>query len=188
MSQQATIRAIIGLGNPGARFTFNRHNIGFRVVDHFAERFHGTWKESDTLAYAEIKLPAELADQGCQLSPALLLIKPLTYMNTSGRVIPFLTKKGIQPQEILVVHDELEKKFGYLGIRLGGSARGHNGLRSIIGLIGEQFWRLRFGIGRPERKEEVADFVLSNFTKDEAAQMDGLLDQAVDMLTRPFSP
>ncbi len=148
-----SIRAIIGLGNPGPRFAFTRHNAGFLVIDELADRYHGSWQEKDNFTCAEIVMGDK----------KIILVKPLTFMNESGRVIPFLQKKGIKPEETLVIHDELEKPLGKLAIKRGGSHRGHNGLRSIITAYGLEFLRLRFGIGRPERKEDVPDYVLAPF-------------------------
>jgi PTH1 family peptidyl-tRNA hydrolase len=99
-------------------------------------------------------------------------------MNNSGQVIPYLTKQGIKPENILVVHDELELPFGEIKIRAGGSAKGHNGLKSIIQAIGPEFHRLRFGIGRPENREEVPDYVLEPFAKDKS-EVDKLIEKAV---------
>jgi PTH1 family peptidyl-tRNA hydrolase len=147
------IKAIIGLGNPGPRFHGTRHNIGFMVVDALAERYHGSWQHKDEMELAQIQINGYV----------VLLIKPQTFMNASGRVIPFLQKKGIRAENLIVVHDELEKPFGSLALKMGGSARGHNGLRSIIELAGPDFLRLRFGIGRPKRQEEVSDYVLQRF-------------------------
>ena len=172
------IKAIIGLGNPGPRFNGTRHNIGFMVVDALAERYHGSWQKKDELELAQIRINDH----------PLLLIKPQTFMNTSGRVIPFLSKKGVKAENILVVHDELEKPFGSIAIRMGGSARGHNGLRSIIGAAGSDFVRLRFGIGRPERKDEVADYVLQRFGVDQNELADHIEDAVVmieDLFTTP---
>ena len=161
------IKAIIGLGNPGPKYKKNRHNIGFMIVDALADRYHATWQNKDQFDLAEL----QLGDK------RIMLIKPLTFMNTVGKIMPWLIKKGITPEQILVVHDELEKPQGSMQIRLGGSARGHNGLRSIIGVISPDFHRLRFGIGRPECKEEVSTWVLSNFSLPQQ-ELKHLIDQA----------
>ena len=145
----STIKAIIGLGNPGPQYAKNRHNIGFRMADELVLQTGGSWRTTGDMAIAEIQLTS--AD-GLQ---SMIVIKPQTYMNNSGRVVPFLQKKGIKPEEILVLHDELEKEFGALQIRQGGSARGHNGLKSLMSTMGESFWRLRFGIGRPADKAKL---------------------------------
>jgi peptidyl-tRNA hydrolase, PTH1 family len=148
---------MIGLGNPGSKFSNTRHNIGFMVVESLAKQFHGAWRSANhDLEICEIMIK----DQ------KILLLKPQTFMNASGLVISYLTKKGIKPENILVVHDELEIAFGRVTMRQGGSARGHNGLRSIIEACGPDFWRMRMGIGRPTDSTTVADFVLQNFSED----------------------
>lgn len=166
------IKAIIGLGNPGGKYTKTRHNIGFRVVEQLADRYGAQWKASDLMDYAQVQLDTR----------SIYLVKPMTFMNNSGQVLPFLRKKGILPAEILVVHDELEKGLGKLGLKFGGSARGHNGLRSIQGAIGQDFWRLRFGIGRPEEKSDVSRYVLSPFRPDEEVAVAELVDRAISLV------
>ncbi len=169
MWDRDAIRAIVGLGNPGQKYSKTRHNIGFRIVDELATRGGATWQESSVLAHATIQNGA---------GQSLFLVKPLTFMNSSGNAMSWLTKKGIKAPQILVVHDELEKPFGKNSIKQSGSARGHNGLRSLIGVIGEDFWRLRFGIGRPPDGEVVGDFVLQPFNMTEENILPGLIDAA----------
>ena len=147
------IKAIIGLGNPGKKYEHTRHNIGFKVVDELAKRYHGTWSENDLYTGCTIMIGQK----------PVLLVKPKTFMNNSGEVIPQLKKKGIECDQILVVHDELEKPFGKTQVKQGGSHRGHNGLRSLMARCGDLFWRIRCGIGRPENKEDVPDYVLDVF-------------------------
>ncbi len=166
-----SIKAIVGLGNPGREHYFNRHSIGFRVIDALAQRYGGQWRSREDMEIADVSIN----------NYKILLIKPTTFMNSSGRIIPWLAKQGIKPENMLVVHDELEMPFGKLAIRPQGSARGHNGLRSLIAACGEQFHRLRFGIGRPERKEDVAEYVLHDFAED-PAEVDKLIEQAVDLI------
>jgi PTH1 family peptidyl-tRNA hydrolase len=168
---QNEINTIIGLGNPGPRFAFTPHNAGFMVVDALADKYGGVWKEKDAMALCSITSGDK----------KITLIKPLTFMNLSGSIFSTLQKKGITPDHILVVHDELEKPFGAITFRFGGSHRGHNGLRSIIQAIGPDFTRLRFGIGRPERKEDVNDYVISRFTQDPDAVAQQI-DKAVGMI------
>lgn len=158
--QNFDIKAIIGLGNPGQKFELNRHNIGFLILDALADKYGAYWDEKSNMFVAEIDINSG------EIAKKIILIKPQTFMNDSGKVIGFLQKKGIKPENILVVHDELEFPFGKIKIRQGGSARGHNGLRSIIEHCGPEFVRLRFGIGRPEQKEMVPNYVLSNFRED----------------------
>lgn len=169
--EEKDIKAIIGLGNPGMQYRNNRHNIGFKILDALADRHGATWNEKPLMHVAEIQLN----------NKKVILLKPQTFMNSSGQVIPFLQKKGIEAQNILVVHDELEKSFGSIMIRQGGSHRGHNGLRSIIGSCGQDFWRIRFGIGRPENKDDVSDYVLSNFQEDQA-EINRLIEEVIELI------
>lgn len=156
--QQGPIKAVIGLGNPGPHYRFMRHNVGFMVVDALASHYAGHWKEYDQLAATTVEINSQ----------NILLIKPLTFMNESGRVLGWLSKKGINAANILVVHDELELPFGKVGVKSGGSARGHNGVRSIIASGGDAFLRLRCGIDRPENRDDVASYVLCDFTEGDA--------------------
>lgn len=172
---QHDIKAIIGLGNPGHEYYYNRHSIGFRVVDALAKYFGATWRERDKMLLAEVMIN----------NKKVLLIKPQAFMNSSGNVIPFLSKQGIKADNILVVHDELEQPFGKISFKVGGSARGHNGVRSIIAACGENFVRVRFGIGRPESKEQVATYVLQNFSED-ATAIEHAINQAVVMIMSMF--
>ena len=150
------IKAIIGLGNPGPKFNYTRHNIGFMVLDALAQEFGGFWQAGNNLESSQVIINDH----------KILLIKPQTFMNSSGQVVPFLNKKGIKPENILVVHDELEIAFGAVKLRQGGSARGHNGLRSIIEFCGPDFWRLRMGIARPADNTSVGDYVLQKFSEN----------------------
>ena len=168
--------AFIGLGNPGSTYARNRHNIGFMVLDSFAEKHNARWAMQREYATAEVAYDGHVA----------LLIKPLTGMNNSGIVKALLKKHNIALQHVVVVHDELEIPFGKITIRQGGSARGHNGLRSIIAACGVDFYRMRFGISRPEQREDVPDYVLSNFTEPKA-QLEQLIDNAVEKLEQ-FKP
>ncbi len=181
----SSIKAVIGLGNPGARFERTRHSIGFRVVDRLAEQHNGGWSERNEMASTHITVSlstsSEINPLGAEVH-SLLLIKTLTFMNTSGRAMSYLAKRGIKSNECIVVHDELEKRFGSLAIRLGGSARGHNGLRSIIGIVGPDFWRLRFGIGRPDDKADVGDYVLWPFSVTEEQALPEYIESACQML------
>ncbi len=167
------IRAIIGLGNPGAKYYKTRHSIGFRVLDELARVNGSSWQENNNMMYASVS--------GIALQ-TVYLIKPQTFMNTSGEVMPWLNKKGIKGNQIIVVHDELEKSFGVNSIKFSGSAKGHNGLRSIIGMIGQDFWRLRFGIGRPQAETSVSDYVLNPFSQKEEQQLLTLLPDACGLL------
>lgn len=171
------IKLIIGLGNPGRSYYHHRHSIGFRVLDALAEKHGATWHKKNNMELAEISLDGR----------TIFLVKPQTYMNSSGEVLPYFKKQGLNsPEEILVVHDELELPFGKLAFKTGGSAKGHNGLKSIIAVLGSDgFQRLRFGIGRPAVKEQVPDYVLENFS-EKPEEIEKLIEQAVEMLQAIF--
>lgn len=168
---QTKPRVIIGLGNPGSAYTNTRHNIGFRVVDALAHHYAAQWRSKDKQLITEVTIG----------DVPVILIKPQTSMNSSGQVIPSLLKKGITAQQILVVHDELELPFGKIVIKSGGSAKGHNGLKSIIASSGPDFMRLRIGIDRPDDRAQVPDYVLSNF-KEASSLIDQIIDQAVSLI------
>lgn len=170
------IKVIIGLGNPGPKYYKTRHSIGFRVLDELGQRHGAHWRSDSLAESAEIMMGDH----------KIILIKPQTFMNSSGKVIPALQKKGIKAENILVVHDELEKPFGSLAFKIGGSHRGHNGLRSIIEFCGADFARLRFGIGRPEQKEDVGDYVLEPFNES-SDRIDQLIQQAADMIEQQIN-
>ena len=165
------IKAIIGLGNPGSKYYYTRHSVGFRVLDSLATSFGADWKEKDLMHLSEI----------ISLGKKVFLVKPQTFMNNSGKVIPFLLKKGIKPENIIVVHDELEFPFGKVAIKFGGSARGHNGLRSIIDACGNDFYRVRCGIARPENREFVAEYVLKPFDEPESV-VDKMIQKAEQLI------
>ena len=164
-------RVIIGLGNPEPRFMRTRHNIGFQIVDALAETQGASWKQLSNYEEAVVNMN----------DMRVLLIKPLTYMNKSGDVVPALKKAGITVGETLVLHDELELPFGKIALKVGGSAKGHNGLKSLIQVWGaDAFARLRFGIGRPDQKEQVPDYVLSSFENPTAVSP--LIDESVTLI------
>ena len=167
------IKAIIGLGNCGKSYEKTRHNIGFRIVDEIACSKNSSFKKIERFEISTISHSNQ---------HTILLIKPQTFMNNSGDVCSLLKKKCIKPEEIVVCYDELEKTFGKILLSFGGSARGHNGIKSIIQNIGDQFWRLRFGIGRPESREDVSKYVLSNFYESEENQIQSLLQNILEML------
>jgi PTH1 family peptidyl-tRNA hydrolase len=164
------IKIIIGLGNPGSKYHHNRHNIGFLVLDALAEKHGASWQKKPDCQTADIEINGE----------KIMLVKPQTFMNSSGKVIPSLLKQGLTANNLLVVHDELEKPFGKVEMKTGGSHRGHNGLRSIMEQCGADFHRLRFGVGRPHNKEDVPDYVLSNFGPSEI--IEPLIEGAVKMI------
>lgn len=169
-------KAIIGLGNPGAQYARTRHNIGFMVLDALASKYNGDWQEKTDSEVAKIIINGA----------SVLLVKPQTFMNDSGRVVLMLKKQGINAGDTLVVHDELEKPFGKIAIRMGGSARGHNGLKSLIAAWGESFGRLRFGISRPAEQESVSQYVLENF-RESNEEIERLIAQSIAAMEALYS-
>ena len=165
------IKAIIGLGNPGPAYFATRHNIGFRIADFFVDRYYGTWSTNKNMELSTIVVEGQVVQ----------VIKPLTYMNDSGKVLAMLHKKGIAQENILVVHDDLELPLGKISMRFDGSAKGHNGLKSIISLGGSNFYRLRFGVDRPADRNEVPNYVLQKF-KESETQIVSLIESSVSTL------
>ncbi len=159
------MKLIVGLGNPGKQYESTRHNIGWMVVDALHAR-HGfpTWQ-------SKFK---GLASKGKVDGQDVILLKPHTYMNLSGESVqPAATFYKILPADITVIHDELDLPFLATRMKIGGGDAGHNGLKSITALLGTpDYHRLRIGIGRPERKEMVSDYVLQPFTKAELAEVE----------------
>jgi PTH1 family peptidyl-tRNA hydrolase len=174
--KKPNIKAIIGLGNPGDKYYYHRHNIGFRVLDALVKSYNTQWSSKDLLESAQIQQDGRITT----------LIKPMTFMNSSGKALPFLLRKGITAEQILVVHDELELPFGTVKLRFNGSAKGHNGLKSIMEVIGKDFWRLSCGIGRPDCKEEVPQYVLSSFIESLQA-MNEYIQKAVQSINNIFA-
>ena len=163
---------VTGLGNPGREYAKTRHNVGFMVCDELARRHGGSFRSKFSGELAELRVDAS----------RVALLKPLTYVNESGRsVAPAVRFFKVDAERLLVVHDEVDLEVGRLQARLGGGLAGHNGLRSIAQHLGTpEFARLRVGIGRPERGDPrpVADFVLSPFPAE--VDVDGLVSRAAD--------
>jgi peptidyl-tRNA hydrolase, PTH1 family len=148
---------VVGLGNPGREYARNRHNVGWLVVDELARRHDGSWRSKFSGQLAEIRVDGH----------KLALLKPETFMNESGKSVGAAARFfKLEPDAVLVVHDEGDFDLGRLQLRLGGGSAGHNGLRSIAQHLKTQdFVRLRVGVGRPERGDPrpLADYVLSDF-------------------------
>jgi PTH1 family peptidyl-tRNA hydrolase len=165
------MRLIVGLGNPGARHARNRHNIGFMMADAIARR-HGFASFRD-------RFKGEVAE-GTIAGERRLLLKPQTFMNLSGESVAAAARFfKLMPQEIVVIHDELDLRPGKLRVKRGGGNAGHNGLRSIDALLGPDYWRVRVGIGHPGIRELVHPYVLQNFPVEELDLWVGPLSEAV---------
>ncbi|MCX7798388.1 MAG: aminoacyl-tRNA hydrolase [Melioribacter sp.] len=150
---------VVGLGNPGKKYEYTRHNVGFILLNEFALKHNLQFKSKKNYQYVE----------GSLESSTFFLLKPTTYMNLSGIAVQeFLSYYKINLENMLVVFDDINLPFGTIRLRKSGSDGGHNGLRSIINNLGSNsFPRLRFGIGNKFNKGEMADYVLSKFSEDE---------------------
>ena len=155
---------VVGLGNPGREYGNNRHNVGWMIVDELARRHGGSWKGKFSGQLAEIRVDGH----------KVALLKPETYMNDSGRPVSAAARFfKVDPESVLVVHDDGDLDLGRLQARKGGGLAGHNGLRSIAQHLKTQdFLRLRVGVGRPERgdRRPLADYVLSDFEPADDAE------------------
>ncbi|MFO7635437.1 MAG: aminoacyl-tRNA hydrolase [Caldilinea sp.] len=175
----ADIKMIVGLGNPGPHYSRNRHNIGFQCVELFAQK--------QGIALDRMQMRA-LTGNGFVTHDGVrhkvLLVKPLTYMNASGEAVgPLARFFRVEPESILVIHDDLDLASGKLRLRAGGSSGGQNGIRSIIDHLGSQsFARVKVGIGRPSGRMDPADYVLQNFSVDEEAVFTPLRERIVEAM------
>jgi PTH1 family peptidyl-tRNA hydrolase len=174
-TEAARRRLVVGLGNPGPEYAGNRHNAGFMVLDELAARVGGRFKAHRS--HAEV-LEGRLAGQ------PVVLAKPRSYMNLSGGPVKALADfYKVPPADIVVVHDELDIPFGALRLKFGGGDNGHNGLRSITKSLGtKDYFRLRFGVGRPPGRMDAAVYVLRDFATAERKDLPLLVDRAADAL------
>lgn len=173
---------MVGLGNPGAGYAGNRHNVGRMVLDELARRAGAR--------FAAHRSRAQVADArlgvlpGGAPGPRVLLAAPMTFMNLSGGPVASIAKyHGIPPERIVVLHDEIDLPFGQLRLKADGGEGGHNGLRSLSSALGTRaYLRLRIGVGRPPGRMEAADYVLRDFSAAERKELGLLIDTAADAL------
>ena len=157
---------VVGLGNPELLYKNNRHNVGFMVIDSILDDHSSYEKISKTNFKGELfKLPS------------MLLLKPMTYMNLSGESVRAVDDY-FKPEQIVVIHDDLDLPFGTLRFKIGGGHGGHNGLRSIDGHIGTEYIRVRIGIGKPEHKGDVSRYVLSDFSAFQKEHLADIISHA----------
>jgi PTH1 family peptidyl-tRNA hydrolase len=166
------VKAIVGLGNPGAQYKGTRHNVGFAVAEELASRASVGFESAPAEALiAKWRRPEDV----------VLLIKPLTFMNLSGQAVGELARYfKIDVADLFVIVDEVHLPLGKLRARARGSAGGHNGLKSVIAHLGDEFSRLRLGVGRGVDQRNLADHVLSKFEKDEAGEVERMTARAAD--------
>ncbi|ADX72426.1 aminoacyl-tRNA hydrolase [Pseudarthrobacter phenanthrenivorans] len=166
---------IVGLGNPGAQYQGNRHNVGQMVLDELAARMGAGFKSHKARAQV---LEGRLGIGG----PRVVLAKPMTYMNVSGGPVAALANfYGISPDRVVAVHDEIDIPFNTVKLKLGGGEGGHNGLRDISKTLAtKDYLRVRVGVGRPPGRMDTADYVLRNFGSAELKELPFLLDEAAD--------
>ena len=168
------MRLVVGLGNPGRNYAFNRHNVGFLAADTIVRR-HGfaPWRSR----FQGVASEGELAGD------KLLVLKPETYMNESGRAVEAAAQFYKIPLErIFVIHDEIDLAPGKVRVKQGGGAAGHNGLRSIDAHLGPDYWRIRLGVGHPGNPELVKPYVLQDFTKEEQPLVGTMIEAVVQSL------
>lgn len=166
------VRLIVGLGNPGPQYASTRHNVGYWLVDALAARNGG-----------QFRLESKFHGSLCRLTVSgqdLRLLKPMTFMNRSGRSLGAVARYfDIPPEQVLVAHDELDLPAGALRLKLGGGHAGHNGLRDIINALGTRdFRRLRIGIDHPGDRGQVVNYVLTRASREDEGRICGALDEA----------
>ena len=174
------MKAIVGLGNPGPKYEGTRHNIGFAVADEVARRASTTFGSAPMEALVARWRRGDLAGSASGTGD-VLLAKPLTFMNNSGQAIGALLHYfKMDVRDLLVVIDDVQLPLGRLRVRTRGSAGGHNGLKSTIAHVGEDFARLRVGVGRGDSRRDLADHVLARFDTSEAAEVERMTVRAAD--------
>jgi PTH1 family peptidyl-tRNA hydrolase len=168
------MKLILGLGNPGPRYVFTKHNVGFLVVDRYYEINKSNFKKISKKIFEGY------------YNDDIMLVKPLTYMNLSGKIFYELKNKYIKPEDIIVIYDDVTLDIGKIRIRPNGSAGGHNGMKSIISVLqSTDFPRIRVGIGPKPEYMDLADYVLSEFSDEEYYKINKVIDNiipAIDMI------
>ena len=175
MADSEPIELIVGLGNPGPKYDQTRHNAGFWFADEVARRFQGVFRNESKFAGEVCRLDVE--------GQAVWLLKPQAYMNRSGQAVRLLSSfYKIPLNRVLVAHDEIDLPPGSARLKRGGGHGGHNGLRDIMGQLGQEFLRLRLGVGHPGHKDMVVDYVLARPTREDEELIRRDIDDAVDAL------
>ncbi|MCC2647039.1 MAG: pth [Rickettsiaceae bacterium] len=172
---------IVGLGNPGNDYQYTRHNIGFMAVDSIASHYNFPSFSTNSKFSAEI---TQATINGLKV----YLAKPTTYMNLSGQAVQKIKSfYKIETSHIIVIHDDIDLEFGKIKVKIGGGHGGHNGLRSIDSHLGKDYFRMRLGVGRPQHKDDVANYVLNNFSKAEMPEVISLNERIAANLPLLFT-
>ncbi|MCF3932272.1 aminoacyl-tRNA hydrolase [Acuticoccus sp. M5D2P5] len=169
------MKLMVGLGNPGSTYAMNRHNVGFMAVDRIHERWRGgPWRR---------KFQSDVSEANIH-GTRVMFLKPLTYMNESGRAVAEAARfYKVDPSDIVVIHDEIDLPPAKFRMKTGGGTGGHNGLKSIIAHMRDGFRRLRIGVGHPGRKELVPNYVLHDFAKSDFDWLEPMLDAIAEEAT-----
>ena len=168
------MQLLVGLGNPTTDSHDNRHNIGFKIIDAINQKFKLSKQKPK---FKGLLTTGNISDK------KVYAIKPLTFMNNSGICIRELIEYfKIEPKDVIVFHDDLDVDFAKVKAKFGGSSAGHNGIESIDKFIGKDYSRIRVGIGKPEKKIEISDFVLTNFTQDEKIELEKIIQNIIESL------
>jgi PTH1 family peptidyl-tRNA hydrolase len=163
---------LVGLGNPGSTYERNRHNVGFRIIDALAE---ANSCSSFKTMLSLVSVSSFSVDKG-KAKDKVIIAKPLTFMNLSGQAVRFLADfYKIPNQKVYVFHDDIDLEFGRVKIKNGGGSGGHNGIKSIDDLRGNDYWRIRIGVGRPLHKSMVSSYVLNDFSSEEESILQDIL-------------
>lgn len=179
---------VVGLGNPGPTYAGHRHNIGYLVTDELANRLGSKWRAHKSgradVVEGRLRAPANSQSTPGLPGPRVVLARSRTYMNESGGPVKALaTFYKVPPDHVIAIHDELDIAFDTMRVKLGGGDNGHNGLKSMRSSLGTgDFHRVRVGIGRPPGRQEVHDFVLSNFSTTERKVLPFVVDTAADAI------
>jgi len=169
------VQLVVGLGNPGPKYTETRHNAGFWFVDALARQHGGSFRQENKFAGETARITLDGRE--------VWLLKPQTFMNRSGQSVKLLASFYKVPVEaILVVHDEIDLPPGDVRLKRGGGHGGHNGLRDIIAHLGKEFLRLRVGVGHPGHKDQVVDYVLQRPSRGDEADILRSIDQGLDVM------
>lgn len=174
MSSGGSIKLVAGLGNPGSQYAATRHNVGYWFIDELVRKYSAHFKKESKFKGEVAKIYVAGHD--------VWLLKPDTFMNLSGQSVSALARfYKIQPEEVLVIHDELDLDPGIVKLKSGGGHGGHNGLRDVSEKMGKTYQRIRLGIGHPGNKNQVSDYVLKKPSQDDRISIERAIDEALDV-------